>query len=144
MRRNHSGPIALLLAGCFAFGCSTKLIVRSIEAGDAQDARAASPKGVVVNRLTSYSAKVTSSLPISAQEKRVSLVDPHRLLEVDYCRLPFANGKLTLELTKNAQTLLKAGVTGTTPVTNVVKAADSGVSTAAKLQELSAESDAAP
>jgi hypothetical protein len=117
-------------------GCSTKLVVRSIDADPGPASHAANPDGVVINRLTSYSVRVTSKLPITSGETpQKTLIDPHRLLEVGYCRMPFANGKLTLEVTKNAQTMTKAGVSGTTPVTNIVKAAEKGVSTDTQVRE---------
>jgi len=124
--------------------CSTRLEVRAIPIIEpkktwlVRSTWAGEPQGIVVNRLATYSVKVTPQGPWlgSSDGKPATLVDPHRVLEINYERMPFADGKLTLQLVKNAQTILVGGVSGTTPVTNVVKAADTALGTAAEIEKL--------
>lgn len=141
MKYGTSLQLLVALCGVLVIGCSTKLTVKKIDASREKESRAAQPEGLIVNRLATYAVEVKpgSTYSLDVKAKAISVVDPHHLLEVDYFRLPFASGKLILELTKDGQTVQKVGVSGTTAATSVVKAADTSISTATKIGELLAE-----
>ncbi len=120
----------LLITG----GCGTRLAVRSVSIPEnAQEAcnveksapaackRFNDPKGLVVNQRARYhvtaktrdDGRIRVADPSKPQHARVSDVagvDQDRLLVVDYQRLPFANGKLTVTLDES-QAIKKVGIT---------------------------------
>jgi hypothetical protein len=137
--------LAVLVLLCAA-GCSTKLMLKAIPVREPDSSRwswwsrpwAGDPDGLVVNRLGAYQVRVAPNPDKvafgTAEGCCASLVDPVRVLQVDYQRMPFANGKLTLQLVKSAQTIQVGGVTGTTPATNVIKAVDEGLKTSETIE----------
>jgi len=122
----------------FGSGCATNLVVHEVPV------LPDSPPGIVVNKRIVYAVSVTivSGLGIvpAPAEKAVVAVDQHRMLALNICRQPFANGKLSLELTK-AQTLKNVALTSESGAARSLDAGKAIVEAAKPKQEEAAKAD---
>ena len=110
MKRNTI-TIGFVTAVTILSGCSTKLTVDAIPTAKPEEGArlqikdqpwAGSPDGIVVNRLATYSVSIKANENLASlgnvpERCCISVIDPHHVLQINYDRMPFANGKLTLE-----------------------------------------------
>ena len=129
-------PTSILL---LSLGCATSFEVHEVAVDCTSDSKHCAkwlapdrppeletPDGVVVNARAVYTSQVTWTNESGTREKldgdAVVAVDARRVLLVNMCRQPFADGELQLDL-NSAQQIERISVSGTTPVPAAAQAA---------------------
>lgn len=125
---------ALCFSSLFALsGCATFLDVHGAEAGDR------SPGGIAVNQRAVYGVSVTrgqgaSRIDLKHASELVA-IDPERVTAVNWHRMIFSSGELSLKLT-GEQVLKEVSLTGKTGSARAAEAASSVVSGATEIQKI--------
>ena len=120
--------VSLGVAALYLSGCGTWLAV-----GGATDT-SPHPGGIAVNQRALYHVDVgmtcSAATPCSVQgpSKPLSTVDPSRVLVVDWLRMPFSSGELTVQLTAE-QTVKEVTLIGTTGAARAAEAATTTIKT---------------
>jgi len=123
--------VLLIAAVSMLEGCGTWLAVRDVGIDDP------SPGGVAVNQRGNYDVSGTLAGAKIVGSPLVA-VAPERLTVVNWKRLPFSSGDLTVKLTTE-QTLKEVTLSGTTGAARAAEAAGAALDAAAAIEKARAE-----
>lgn len=120
------GTLALFLPAC---GTSLDVYERDRNVDD--------PGGVVVNARALYAAKATLKIPgVQEGEAKFAFagVDPDKVLALNICRMPFADGKLSVTL-DDRQVPTEVAITSEAALPGALEAAKAGLEARNKFVE---------